>query len=169
VGRRALTAVTMTVLVALLVVAGLVGWNTLSSSDDTSASGHQGRHKRCAAGLEKGDVVHSSEVRVSVYNAGTRDGLAGRVQDKLAAREFLRGAVSNAPAGFGGVQSVRVLARKANDPAARLVARQFGPRTVVQPTRNDLGPGVDVVIGNQFSGLVDAPQQVRATASGSGC
>jgi hypothetical protein len=169
-GRRALTATTLTVLVALLVVAALYGWQALSSPEDGTTTAQGSKHARkCAHGLEKGDVVRSNEVRVSVFNAGTRSGLAGQTQNRLVGRGFIRGDVGNAPAGFGTVLKVRVLARKVDDPAARLVARQFGLRTVIQATKQDLGPGVDVIVGNDYAGLVEAPQQLKATASGSGC
>ena len=169
-GRRALTATTLTVLVALLVVAALYGWQSLSSPEDGTTTAQGPKHSRkCAHGLKKGDVVRSSEVRVSVFNAGTRSGLAGQTQDRLVGRGFIRGDVGNAPAGFGTVLKVRVLARKVDDPAARLVARQFGLRTVIQATKQDLGPGVDVIVGNDYSGLVEAPRQLKATSNGSGC
>jgi hypothetical protein len=169
-GRRAVTAITMTVLIGLLAAAALYGWRALSSPEDQATAGQGTKHgRRCADGLRKGDVVRSSEIRVSVFNAGTRSGLAGQTQDRLVARGFLRGDVGNAPAGFSSVQKVRVLARKVDDPAARLVARQFGKRTVIQATKQDLGPGVDVVVGNGYSGLAPAPRQLKATASGSGC
>src|SRR5690349_661484 len=104
-GRRALTATTMTVLIALLVVAGIVGWRTLSSPEEATSGQGRKHGARCDAGLKKGDVVRSSEVTVSVYNAGSIVGLAGQTQDRLAKRKFLRGDVGNAPAGFSGVRT----------------------------------------------------------------
>jgi hypothetical protein len=62
-----------------------------------------------------------------------------------------------------------VVAPSRNDPAAQLVARQFGRQTVVQPSLEDLGPGVDVVVGDSFVGLVKAPRRLKAETAGSGC
>jgi len=171
VGRRALTTVTMSVLILLLVVAGLVGWNALSGpvDEDPDAGASASSSPSCDPGLRKGEIVRTREVTVSVFNAGTRSGLAGQTQAELVARKFIQGETANAPAGFAAVRFVRVLAPTVQDPAARLVARQFGRHTLVQATKDDLGPGVDVIVGNEFVGLVKAPDRLRATAPGSGC
>ena len=170
-GRRALTAITLVVLVVLLVVAGLVGWRAISGPvDETPEADATGKpDASCDPGLKKGDLVRTREVTVSVYNAGSRAGLAAQTQDELKARKFIPGEIANAPAGYSGVRFVRVLAPSVDDPAARLVALQFGRHTLIQATDTDLGPGVDVIVGNEFVGLVKAPEQVKATASGSGC
>ena len=42
---------------------------------------------------------------------------------------------------------------KPNDPAARLVALAVGGRTPVVVTKTDLGPGIDVLVGNRFNKL----------------
>ena len=170
-GRRALTATTMTVLVALLVVAGLYGWRAISSPEDNDKTTTQKQKsgKGCDDGLKKGDIVKSSAVTVSVFNAGSRSGLAADTLGQLTDRRFIRGDIGNAPSGFSGVRFVRVLAPTVDDPAARLVALQFGRHTLVQKTKSDLGAGVDVVVGNEYVGLVKAPNQIKATARGSGC
>jgi hypothetical protein len=62
-----------------------------------------------------------------------------------------------------------VLAPTKTDPTARLVALQFGPSTYVQPSNLDLGPGVEVVVGDDFVGLVDGPSRIRASRASSGC
>ena len=40
---------------------------------------------------------------------------------------------------------------------------------MVQPTTEDLGPGVDIVVGDKFAGLVKAPRKIKAQTAGSGC
>ena len=49
-----------------------------------------------------------------------------------------------------------------NDPAAKLVAQALGRRTPVEVTKTDLGPGIDVIVGNRFK-RVDrkAPRRIR--------
>jgi hypothetical protein len=42
---------------------------------------------------------------------------------------------------------------KDDDYSAKLVALAFGPQTQVEVTKTDLGPGVDVLVGNAFKGL----------------
>jgi hypothetical protein len=48
------------------------------------------------------------------------------------------------------------------------VARQFGKGTQIREYE-DLGSGVEVVVGDRFKGLSKAPRRMRAQADGSGC
>jgi hypothetical protein len=163
-----MTATTMVVLLLILLVGAFVGWRTFSAPLPGSGSSASAK-VHCVKGLKRGQVVHSDEVTVSVYNAGTRSGLAGRTLQQLLSRRFIPGDVGNAPGNLSGVHFVRVLSPTRADPAARLVALQFGPHTTVQVSHADLGPGVEVIVGDRFVGLKHAPQQLRARASGSGC
>lgn len=166
--RSVLSAVTLTVLVGLLVVGAVVGYRGLTAplpgANGDGRRGHPCRHQ-----VAKGDIVRSKDVTVSVYNAGTRTGLAGQTLDQLAARGFIKGRVGNAPDRFADVRSVRVLGTSAKDPVAKLVALQFGPHTPVQGARRGLGPGVGVVVGDAFVGLRNAPTTLRAATAGPGC
>jgi len=165
--RHLLTAVTLLVLLALVGAGGYYGYRELFSPlDDETAGSPRGRG--CEAGLRRGETVRTRDVTVTVLNAGTQNGLAGDVQQALVRRGFLPGRTDNAP-DDQLVRFVRILAPSRRDPAARLVAIQFGKRTVIQPTREDLGPGVDVVVGDRFKGLQKAPRRLRATVAGSGC
>ncbi len=166
--RHLLTAVTLLVLLALVGAGGYYGYRELFAplGDDVSAS-PGGRD--CERGLRRGETVRTGDVTVSVLNAGTTNGLAGRVQGALVRRGFIAGTTDNAP-DDQTVRFVRVLAPSTRDPAARLVAVQFGARTVIQRSRENLGPGVDVIVGDRFRGLEkDAPRRLRATVAGSGC
>jgi hypothetical protein len=158
----------MAVLVGLMLAGGVVGWTALFSplpeDEETTSS-----EPRCDPGLAPGDTVHTRDVTVSVFNAGTRSGLAGDTQQRLVARGFLAGEVGNAPDALADVRFVRVIAPARNDPAAQLVALQFGPDTLVDTRGDDLGPGVDVVVGDRFRGLVRAPRALTAERRGSGC
>lgn len=168
--RSAVSAVTMIVLLALLVTGAWVGWQALSAplpggqdEQETAAE------PTCEEGFARGDVVTRSDVTVSVYNAGSRSGLADQTLSELTSRGFVRGEVGNAPAEMEGVQFVRVLAPAKRDPAARLVALQFGKSTLVQQVEDDLGPGVEVVVGDEFVGLVDARKQIKARRDSASC
>lgn len=170
--RKAVSAVTMVVLIGLLVAGAWYGWQSMSAplpgrddveADETSAA------TQCPGAVAKGDVVRARDVTVSVYNAGSRSGLADQTLSELAGRGFNRGDVGNAPSEFRGVQFVRVLAPAKRDPIARLVALQFGPNTLVQPVGDDLGPGVEVIVGDDFLGLVDARQRLKARRASPGC
>lgn len=162
---------TMLVLIALLVAGAWFGWQSMSAPlpgredevDEPPAAA------ACPGALEKGDVVRARDVTVSVYNAGSRSGLADQTLSELAGRGFKRGDVGNAPSEFEGVRFVRVLAPAKRDPVARLVALQFGRNTLVQPVGDDLGPGVEVIVGDDFLGLVDARQRLKARRASPGC
>ena len=169
--RRVLTALTLVVLTGLLVVGAVVGVRALfaplpgSEEEEIDAPAAAAS---CNPDLRAGKRVRSKDVTVSVFNAGNQGGLASSTRDKLVKRGFLPGDVGNAPDGLD-VRFVRVLAPARRDPAARLVARQFGKKTFVQVTDEDYGPGVDVVVGSDFEGLVKAPKRIKAKIDGSGC
>jgi hypothetical protein len=166
-----LTGVTLTVLVGLLAVGAVFGWRAMVAPAEPHHDRHNGtaRAHGCDPQIKRGDVVTPRDVRVSVYNAGTRSGLAGETLSSLADRGFRRGKVGNAPRTYASVKFVRVLAPTAKDPAAKLVALQFGPHTVVVRIDRNLGRGVEVVVGDGFFGLAKAPGKLRAKAPGSGC
>jgi hypothetical protein len=166
--RRVVSALTMLVLFALLAAGLWFGWRGLFSPLPT-ADEPAAEEAGCNDGLAPGDRVRTRDVTVSVYNAGSRSGLAGQTQGELTARGFIAGDIGNAPEDLSGVRYVRVLAPARNDPAARLVAIQFGENTLIQRTDEDLGPGVEVIVGDQFRGLVEAPRRIVAEAAGSGC
>jgi hypothetical protein len=167
--RQALSAVTLAALVGLLVVGAFVGWRTLTAPVPEGADTTQAAGPGCDDGVARGDVIRPPDVTVSVYNAGTRAGLAGQTMSQLEARGFIPADVGNAPEDLQDVDFVRVLAPSKEDPAARLVALQFGQNTLVEPVEENLGPGVEVVVGDRFVGLVKAPLKLRARVSGSGC
>jgi hypothetical protein len=163
--RRTLTGVTLTVLIALLAVGAFIGWRALFAPLPGDTGTATGKDDGC---VDRGDTVRTRDVTVSVYNAGTRSGLAGQTQNELAARGFIPGDLGNAPDDLSNVRFVRVLAETRRDPAARLVALQFGKDAKVFAA-DDLGSGVEVVVGDRFSGLKEAPRRIRADAPGSGC
>lgn len=159
-GRHLTTAVTMLALIGILVLGTVWGWKALFAEipgDEPSAADPS---PTCTVErLDAGQKVRAKQVRVSVFNGGTRSGLAGETLGALIARGFQRGEVGNAPSD-AGVRKVQVWSTVENDPRARLVARQFGKRVPVRFSDEDLGPGVDVIVGDGFRQLVKAPRTV---------
>lgn len=160
--RRVLTsAVTMVVLVVMLIFGAVWGWNSLFAPlpEEPTVAGEP--EETCAPQtIGPQSPLRTDQVRVSVYNAGSRSGLAGQTLDALVDRGFLPGDIGNAPEDLT-VRKVQVWAETRNEPRARLVARQFGKNVKVRVSQEDLGAGVDVVVGDRFRNLVKAPRQIR--------
>jgi hypothetical protein len=168
--RKVISVVTMVVLIGLLVAGAWYGWQSITAPLPGDDDPPQRRAKaRCDNGVARGDMIGTGDVTVSVYNAGSVSGLADQTLSELAARGFNRGDVGNAPQELETVQFVRVLAEEKGNPAAQLVALQFGADTLIQEATDDLGPGVEVVVGDRFTGLVDAPSEIKAQQPASGC
>jgi hypothetical protein len=143
---------------AVLVMA-LWGMNALTApfgTDDTTDTS-------ASCGTTSHRTVKRADVTVSVYNAGKRQGRAGVILDLLEGAGFNPGAVGNAPKGATArVAIVRTTQRV--HPDATLVARALGPHVPVVVTDDDLGPGVDVIIGDKFRKLnPKAPHSVRVS------
>lgn len=166
--RHLTTAVTMLVLLGILAAGALLGARALFAplpSDETA----QDDPSECATRtVRQGQRVTSSQVQVSVFNAGTRPGLADETMVNLTRRGFKEGDVGNAPE-TSNVKVAQVWTTKAGDTAARLVARQFGPSIKVRTVATDLGPGVDVVVGDRLGKLAKAPRAIVARAATSVC
>jgi hypothetical protein len=164
--RHVTTAVTLLVLVGILAAGAVIGIRTLFApiSEETS-----GTPSSCSTtAVRQGQRISAGQVAVSVYNAGTRAGLADETMGVLANRGFRRGDVGNAPRGTR-IRVVEIWTTKRTDAAARLVALQFGRSVRVQVKRVDLGPGVDVVVGDGFRRLVRAQRAVVVRSSQSVC
>ncbi len=157
-GRRITTAVTLVVLLLVLSAMAVFGFKKLTEplpqgpSASPSCSDPQ---------KEVQEFLTRSEVQVSVFNAGTRSGLAGSTLEKVEGAGFKAGNAGNAPTS-AKVKRAIVWTKEPNDPAAKLVALAFGKRTQVEVTDKDLGPGVDVLVGNKFKGLdPKAPRRLK--------
>ena len=159
-GRHFTTAVTLLVLLGILALGAVFGVKTMFKPIEGSAgaAASASPSPTCAAeNLKKGQRIHSRQIEVSVYNAGTRPGLAGKTMRSLVRRGFKRGATGNAPSS-AKLRFVQVWTTKKHDPAAKLVALQFGTNTLIRVTKTDLGPGIEVLVGNDFRGLKKAPR-----------
>jgi hypothetical protein len=168
--RHLTTAVTLLVLVAILVFGVFLGVKSLFAPlPGTGADASATASPTCApTDIKRGQRIRSTQVQISVFNGGTRSGLADSTMAMLRARGFTSGSVGNAPSDVS-VKRVRVFTTEQNDMAARLVARQFGRATKVTVTATDLGPGIDVVVGNGFNKLSKARRVIVARQSSSVC
>jgi hypothetical protein len=148
----------MLVLIGLLVLGAVWGWRSLFAAlPDSDVAAEEPARTCTTERVDAGQRIRSRQVRVSVFNGGTRSGLAGQTLEALTARGFLGGDIGNAPSDVD-VRRVQVWSTVEDDPAARLVARQFGTSVKVRFSDEDLGPGIDVIVGNGFDRLAKAPR-----------
>lgn len=160
-GRRLTTAVTLVVLMVVLAAMAVYGFRELTAP----LPGTPSANETCSAAEKQvQEFIGRGEVQVSVFNAGTKEGLAGTTLQKVEEAGFRAGNAGNAPK-TAKVPRAVVWTSEADDPAATLVAKAFGRRTQVQVTKTDLGPGIDVLVGNRFKGLdPKAPKRIRLPA-----
>jgi hypothetical protein len=161
--QGARTAVTVTVLGVILVLGALWGWAALTEPFPGKADVPTCVDRHVAAG----DKVYPDQVVVSVFNAGTREGLAGRTMQLLTDQGFAEGDSGNAPDG-ADVATAEVWTDDASNPAVRLVAARLGPDTLVVE-RKSAGAGVVVVVGDGFDKLVKGRQFAKAREDSSIC
>jgi hypothetical protein len=157
-GRRLTTTITLFVLLVVLGAMAVLGFKALTSPLPNGPSAQ----KTCTgAEKEVQGFLKRSEVQVSVFNAGTREGLASTTLEKVEEAGFRAGNAGNAPKS-AEVRRAIVWTTEPDDPAAKLVAMAFGPRTQVEVSDVDLGPGVDVLVGNRMRGLnAKAAKRIR--------
>ena len=160
-GRRITTAVTLLVLLAILCAMAVYGFRELTAP----LPGVPSANETCSEDEKQiQEFLKRREVQVSVFNAGSRDGFAGATLEAAEEAGFLAGNAGNAPRSEE-VRRAVVWTTKPDDPAAKLVAQAFGRRTQVEVTKTDLGPGIDVLVGNRFRGIdAKAPKRIRLPA-----
>ena len=149
------SATTLAALGVLLVVAAAWGWNAatepLPGKVDTPICTDQA--------IAAGEKVFPQDVTVSVYNAGTREGLAGRVMQALHDDGFAVGNSGNAAS--ARVESVAIWTTEPSNPAVLLVASRFGDQVEIE-RRDGPGAGVTVIVGDGFTKLVKGDRSVVA-------
>lgn len=157
-GQGARTAITVSVLGLLLVVAAVWGWAAFTDPLPAKVDTPICVDRDVAAG----EKVFASQVTVSVYNAGTREGLAGRVTRELTDTGLHEGNSGNA-APTVRVSVAEIWTRDPKSPAVRLVASRLGGQTRVV-RRDPVGSGVTVVVGDQFGEVLAGRKAVVAKA-----
>lgn len=155
--RRARSSLTLLVLVLMLVVGLRMGWTQLTQplgAPDLT----QDEPPVCTnRTVEAGSRIGPGDVTVSVYNGGSRDGLAGRTLEQLANRGFGIGDSGNARR---RVPRIQIWTEQPRHPAVRLVRTHLAknPATIIR--REGLGPGITVLVGDGWNGLVKGRRQL---------
>ena len=155
--RSGLTLLTLSVLVG---AAALWGWSALTEPFPTKEELPVCQDAEVTAGTK----VSRDQVVVSVFNGSDRNGLASTTMDLLVERDFVPGETGNAP---DATDLTLILSSDPDNPAVRLVARQF-PGSKITPGEA-LGPGVVVVVGQGFEELGKQVKSVKAKADATFC
>ena len=143
------TTVTLLGLGLLLAVAGVWGWNATMKPLPAKVDSAR---LRADTPIAAGEKVYPQQVTVSVYNAGRREGLAGRTMQLLKDAGFTQGSAGNAPAAKVG--TVAIWTTEPEDPDVLLVASYFGKDVEIE-RRDGPGVGVNVVVGDKFTALAE--------------
>ena len=162
--QRTVAAVSLAVTAVIVVIMAIWGANAATAPFEDDESPASARTvEGCASDQVETIVefIYRDEVKVSVYNAGKKKGRAGATLDMLERAKFQPGEAGNAPTGTA-VDFVEIHARTADTLPARLVALVFGQGTrIVIEDGAELGPGVNVYIGDKFKKLKVAPGRYK--------
>lgn len=149
--RRRRTSFT---LLALLLVLG--GTYYYAASYWNAPPARSGTQVSCQPTAPTTGPLLPQHVRVNVYNATKRSGLAASTQKLLKERGFVIGTVGNDPAGRAITQSAEVRFGPAGERAAQVVLTTVpGSVPVKDEARTDAT--VDLVLGDGFQTIAPAP------------
>jgi len=150
--RHLRTAITLLVLAAFVAIAGWYAWNTITDpgsaemADATAAP-------TCVPALPT-DAPAPADIRLNVYNATARNGLASEVARGLRARKFAILDVANDPLGRTVSRTAEVRAGTNSQAAAAVVVAQVSGAVFVADDRTD--SSVDLVVGQAYKALAPA-------------
>jgi hypothetical protein len=148
---------TLAALAVLLLVGVAWGWASLSMPFP-----HRAATLTCyPTELPPGDRFSAPKVTVSVFNASDRVGLAERTMSAFEDQGFGAGDVGNAPKKVV-VHYAQIWAQDRHDPAVQLVSSRLGPHASIV-SKKHAGAGVVVMVGPQFTRLVEGKQSTKVT------
>jgi hypothetical protein len=160
---HARTAITLGVLGVVLLIGATWGWSSVTKPFPGKVDAPTCVDKTIAVG----ERVYPVEVTVSVLNAGTREGLAGRTMQLLEDVGFVQGDLNNAPSGTD-VANVQIWTTDPASPAVQLVASHLG-RGVEVVRRDTTAAGVVVVVGDDFTDLGKGRKSMVAESESTIC
>jgi hypothetical protein len=148
------------VLLAVLLTAALAGTAWWVSHRDATDSAAATPRRTCPASSTPPPVVAPTAVRVNVYNATDKRGLASRGAAEMKRRGFHVGKVDNDPLKRQVTGAAEVRSSTAGAGAARTVSAQVG--TVVAVPDQRTNASVDLVLGAAFVRLQPVPAAAAA-------
>jgi len=160
---RARTAATLIGLVVVLLIGVAWAWSAVTEPfpEDEEAT-------TCvSASVAEGEKVYPEQVTVSVLNGGNREGLANKTMADLVNAGLDKGDLGNAPEDTE-VSGVEIWAEDLKNPAVRLVASFLG-KDAKLVRRDPPLAGVNVVVGEDFSGVTEGRKSVAAEEDSTIC
>jgi hypothetical protein len=155
---RLRTLITLGFLTVLLVGGVTWGWAQVSEPFPGKADAPICVDTSYAAG----DELFTQDVTVSVLNASTREGLAGRTLAALEDAGFAPGQTANAPKGTTVNAPAEIWVTDTDNPGAKLVRSRLGKVPVREEPGNP-AVGVTVVVGDSFGELREGPASLVLT------
>ena len=152
---RVRTAITLAVLLLLMLLGVTWGWAQVTKSFPGKVDAAICVDTRYGAG----DELFVQDVTVSVLNASSREGLAGRTMQELTDVGFAEGQTGNAPKSTALTAPAEIWVADVETPAAKLLRKRVGPVPVV--AHPDSGyAGIVLVVGDQFGDLRQGPESL---------
>jgi hypothetical protein len=161
--RHLRTAITMLVLAVFVTFAGWYAWNIITQPGSASTGSDPTTATTCIPAVPT-DAPAPADIRLNVYNATDRNGLASSAAREMRARGFAIVDVANDPLDKTVSGTAEVRAGAGNEAAAAVVVAQVPGAVVVFDAR--AGGTVDLVVGDAFEAL--APAGVAPTPAPSG-
>ena len=160
--KRKRTAITL-----LAVFAILLGTYYYASSYWNQPANRSASSPSCTPTIPATGPLQPQHVRLNVYNATKRSGLAATTAKQLKDRGFLVGTIGNDPARRTVPQSAEVRYGPSGERAAQLVLTQVpGAAPIKDEARADAS--VDLVLGDAFQQLGPAPTVTGPSAPAPG-
>jgi hypothetical protein len=152
---RLRTLLTLTCLALLMLVGVTWGWAQVSEPFPGKADA-----PTCVdTSYAGGDELFVQDVTVSVLNASSREGLAGRTLQALEDAGFAGGQTANAPKGTAVTTPAEIWVSDPENPGAKLLRKWVGKI----PIRSDVvnpAAGITLVVGDTFGELREGPGSV---------
>ncbi len=161
---RLRTAITLAALVVLMLLGVTWGWGQMTKPFPGKVDA-----AICVdTSYREGDELFVQDVTVSVLNASSREGLAGRTLQELEDLGFAEGQSANAPEGTAISTPAEIWVTDVDNPGAKLLRARIGKVPVVAHPENTTA-GITVVVGDAFGELRQGPDSVVLTENAVVC
>ena len=146
--NRPTAQLTLAVVVVVFLGSTAYGVKLVTAPAETTAAGPTCETRT----VKTGEDVTPNLVKVNVFNASQRSGLANRVNINLQRRGFLGGIIGNDTGGIS-TKTITIVTSDRNSPQVKLVAAQFKNKAQYAAPKSKLAGGVTIVVGDDYAGL----------------